>query len=293
MRAAAARVDYVTERFMAMASPCEVLIDTEDRTRAATARRIAEAEAQRIERAFSRYRTGNIVHRINQARGRPVTVDDETAHLLDYAAACHRMSEGMFDITSGALRRVWRFDGSDRVPDEDAVRQVLQFVGWHRVRWESRTLTMPEGMEIDLGGIGKEYAVDRAAALVAAAVPEAFLVNFGGDLFASGPRRGGRPWVIGLDDPERTGEAAVYRIDLPEGGLATSGDARRYLMHHGRRLGHILDPRTGRPIENAPRSVTVVASTCLEAGTLSTLACLQGPRATAFLEDQGVPFRIV
>ena len=184
--------DCYTGRFMAMASPCEVLVDTDDPTRAATARRLAEAEAQRIERAFSRYRTGNIVHRINQARGRPVTVDDETAHLLDYAAACHAMSEGMFDITSGALRRVWRFDGSDQVPDETAVRAALRFVGWDKVRWEKPTLTMPEGMEIDFGGIGKEYAVDRAAAIVAAAIPEAFLVNFGGDLLASAPRRGPR-----------------------------------------------------------------------------------------------------
>jgi FAD:protein FMN transferase len=285
--------DGFTGRFTAMAGPCEVLVDTDDETIAATARRIAESEAERIERAFSRYRTGNIVHRINHARGRPVEVDEETAHLLDYAATCHGMSDGLFDITSGVLRRVWRFDGSDRVPDEAAVRDVLRHVGWHRVRWENRTLTMPEGMEIDLGGIGKEYAVDRSAALIAAALPDAFLVNYGGDLFASAPRRGGRPWVVGLDDPDRTGEAALYRIDLPRGGLATSGDARRFVMHRGRRLGHILDPRTGWPIENAPRSVTVVASTCLEAGTLSTLAYLQGPRAAAYLEEQGVSFRVV
>jgi thiamine biosynthesis lipoprotein len=285
--------DYFVGRFMAMAGPCEVLVDTDDEARAATARRLAEAEAQRIERAFSRYRSGNIVHRINHARGRPVAVDVETALLLDYAATCHRMSEGLFDITSGALRRVWRFDGSDRVPDEAAVREVLQHVGWHRVRWENRTLTMPEGMEIDLGGLGKEYAVDRSAAMIATAVPDAFLVNYGGDLFASAPRRGGRPWAVGLDDPDHTGEAALYRIDLRQGGLATSGDSRRFILHQGRRLGHILDPRTGWPIENAARSVTVVASSCLEAGTLSTLAYLQGPRAAQFLGQQGVQFRVV
>jgi thiamine biosynthesis lipoprotein len=280
-------------RFTAMASPCEVLVDTEDESRAAAARRIAEAEAQRIERAFSRYRTGNVVHRINTARGRPVAVDAETALLIDYAATCHAMSDGMFDITSGVLRRVWRFDGSDHVPDEAAVHDTLRHVGWHRVSWENHVLTMPAGMEIDFGGIGKEYAVDRSASLIAAAVPDPFLVNFGGDLFASRPRRGERAWGVGLDDPERTGEAAVYRIDLPRGGLATSGDARRFVMHQGRRLGHILDPRTGWPIEGAPRSVTAIASTCVEAGTLSTLAYLQGPRAAAFLEEQGVPFRVL
>jgi len=256
-------------------------------------RRIAEAEALRVERTFSRYRTGNVIHRINHARGRPVEVDEETAHLIDYAVTCHEMSDGMFDITSGVLRRVWKFDGGDRVPSEAAVREALQQVGWGRVTWENRTLTMPAGMEIDLGGIGKEYAVDRAAALIAAAIPDPFLVNFGGDLFASGPRRGNRAWGVGLDDPERTGEAALYRIDLPRGGLATSGDARRFVTWQGRRLGHILNPKTGWPVEKAPRSVTVVAATCVEAGTLSTLAYLQGPRAGEFLAEQGVQYRIV
>jgi thiamine biosynthesis lipoprotein len=285
--------DYFVGRFAAMASPCEVLVDTDDESRAAVARRLAESEARRIEQAFSRYRTDNVIHRINSARGRPVRVDDETAQLIDYAATCHEMSEGMFDITSGVLRRAWRFDGGNRVPDEASIRELLRQVGWHRVTWEDRTLTMPAGMEIDLGGIGKEYAVDRAAALVAAAIPDAILVNFGGDLFASGPRRGGRPWSIGLDDPDRTGESALYQIDLPRGGLATSGDARRFVRWQGKRLGHILNPRTGWPVENAPRSVTVVASSCVEAGTLSTLAYLQGPRARQFLEEQGVSFRIV
>jgi thiamine biosynthesis lipoprotein len=152
---------------------------------------------------------------------------------------------------------------------------------------------MPEGMEIDLGGVGKEYAVDRAAGLITAEIGDAFLVNFGGDLYASGPRRGDRPWRVGVDDPDRPGEAVLSRVDLPRGGLATSGDARRYVIFEGRRLGHILNPKTGWPVEGAPRAVTVLAGTCVEAGTLSTLAYLQGPRARDFLIEQGVAFHIV
>jgi thiamine biosynthesis lipoprotein len=280
-------------RFAAMASPCEVLVDTDDRDEAADVLRTAEREAARIEQKFSRYRTDNIVHRINHAAGQPIEVDEETARLIDYSAACHEMSEGRFDITSGVLRRVWKFDGGDHVPSDESVREALRFVGWHRVAWRDRTLTMPAGMEIDLGGLGKEYAVDRAAMLVAAGTRRAFLVNFGGDLFASAPRREGQPWSAGVDDPERTGEAAVYRVDLERGGLATSGDARRFVRWKGKRLGHILDPRTGWPVEDAPRSVTVLARTCLEAGTLSTLASLRGAGARAFLEEQGVQFRVL
>jgi thiamine biosynthesis lipoprotein len=203
------------------------------------------------------------------------------------------VSDGMFDITSGALRRVWKFDGGDRVPSPAQLREALQHVGWHRATWTDSTLTLPAGMEIDLGGLGKEYAVDRTAVLLTGQTRDPFLVNFGGDLFASGARGGGRPWGVGIDDPERTGTAVLYHVEFTVGGLATSGDARRFVRWNGRRLGHVLDPRTGWPVEGAPRSVTVLDHTCLEAGSLSTLACLLGPRAREFLEQQGVEFRIV
>lgn len=284
--------DYFVGRFTAMASPCEILVDTDDRAEAAALHRIAVIEAGRIERKFSRYRTDNIVHRMNTAAGVPVAVDEETNLLLRYAAACYEMSGGMFDITSGALRRVWRFDGSDRVPSAEAVRAVLHHVGWERVEWRDGMLRLPAGMEIDFGGLGKEYAVDHAAALVRLQTRSAFLLNFGGDLFASGPRRGGRDWEVAVDDPERTGEAVRSQLALTRGGMATSGDARRFVLLNGKRLGHILNPKTGWPVEGAPRSVTVVAQSCLEAGTLATLAALQGPEAAAFLKAQQVQFWI-
>jgi thiamine biosynthesis lipoprotein len=262
--------DAFLGRFTAMASPCEVLIDTDDREEAEAMVAVAAAEALRVEAKFSRYRTDNLVHRINHAGGDPVRVDEETAHLIDYAATCHDVSNGMFDITSGALRRVWTFDGGSRIPTDGAVDEALRHVGWHRVAWR-----------------------DRAAGLIAARTGCAHLVNFGGDLFASGPRRGGRPWIVGVDDPDRTGEAALFRIELTRGGLATTGDARRYVLWKGRRLGHILNPKTGWPVDAPPRAITVLGRTCLEAGTLSTLAYLQGPGAQDFLREQGVDFRIV
>jgi len=280
--------DYFLARFTAMASPCEVLVDTDDETEAARVGRAAQEEALRIEHKFSRYRSDNIVYAINHSAGEPVEVDDELAALLNYAQTLYEASNGLFDITSGILRRVWKFDGSDRVPSQEAVREILPLVGWHKVTWNAPRFRLPDGMEIDLGGIGKEYAVDRAAALIAAASAHSYLVNFGGDLFASGLRSGARPWSVGIDDPDQTGEAALYRVEISRTGLATSGDARRFLRWKGKRLGHILDPRTGWPVEHGPRSVTVAAPSCLEAGTLSTLAYLQGPRASEFLAEQGV-----
>jgi FAD:protein FMN transferase len=285
--------DYFAGTFEAMASPCNVLVDTDDHAEAEALLAVAEAEARRIEQKFSRYRRGNLVDQINHSEGHPIDVDEETALLINYAATCYEMSDGMFDITSGVLRRVWTFDGSSRVPARDAVRKCLRHVGWRRVTWEKPTLTLPVGMEIDFGGIGKEYAVDRAAALIGSRTQSSYVVNFGGDLYTAGLRRGNRTWAIGIDDPERTGTAALYRLDVPTGGIATSGDARRYVQWRGKRLGHILNPKTGWPVAGAPRSITVFGRTCMEAGTLSTLGYLQGAGARAYLEEQGVQFWIV
>jgi thiamine biosynthesis lipoprotein len=99
--------------------------------------------------------------------------------------------------------------------------------------------------------------------------------------------------VVGVDDPARTGSAQVLRLELARGALATSGDARRFVLVNGRRLGHILDPRTGWPVEHAPRSVTVMAATCTDAGTLATLAILRGAEAARFLEEQGAQHWVV
>jgi thiamine biosynthesis lipoprotein len=287
------RQGYWEGTFQAMASPCTVLTETES---AAAARRlldIARIEAHRIEAKFSRYRPDNIVHRINHSAGKPVEVDEETALLIDYAALCHALSEERFDVTSGVLRRVWRFDGSDRVPAAEAVTAILPLIGWDKVSWQRPFLTLPSGMEIDFGGIGKEYAVDRAALLLQAETSDSFLVNYGGDLYASGARRDDGCWRIGLDDPTATGERSLGTIEIRRGGVATSGDARRFLLKDGVRYGHILDPRTGWPVPNAPRSVTVFADTCLDAGMLATFAMLQGEQAEEFLVNQGVQHRII
>jgi FAD:protein FMN transferase len=269
-----------------MASPCEVHLGPVDERTAADLLALVAGEAWRIEAKFSRYRDDGVVAAINSAVGEPVCVDEETARLLDYAAELFELSGGKFDITSGALRRVWRFDGSDRVPAADEVRGVMRCVGWSRARWQRPVLTLEPGMEVDFGGIGKEYAVDRAAALVAAVTPVC-LINFGGDLRASGPDPAGRSWRVGI---EAVGQlnAANRIVELSRGALATSGDTRRFLVKDGRRYGHILDPTTGWPVHDPPRSVTVAADTCTQAGMLATLAMLYGRDAEVFLTAQGV-----
>lgn len=273
-----------------MGSPCELLVETDDEALAQDLLHVVADEAWRIEDKYSRYLPGNVVARINESNGSPVTVDDETAKLLDFAATLYELSDRRFDITSGVLRKAWNFDGSDRVPSASSVRKLMRTIGWHRVSWQRPAIRMQPGMQIDFGGIGKEYAVDSAAILVAKRTSDPCLLNFGGDLVATGQERPPNGWQVGIETATRDGPAAEKLIRLKTGALATSGDARRFLLKNGVRYGHILDPLTGWPVKGAPRSVTIAADTCTQAGMLATLAMLRGDGAEEFLRNQNVQF---
>ncbi len=277
-------------RFTAMAGPCEMQVELKDSLLAAELLRITAAETWRIEEKYSRYRPDNVMAELNAGAGKPWRADAETAKLLDFAARCHELSGGLFDVTAGVLRRVWRFDGSDRLPSRAAVKALLPLVGWERVDWRSPVLRLEHGMEVDLGGIGKEYAVDRCIDLLAERTQLPCLVNFGGDLRVSGPRRDGGAWRVVIEnlDPGQ----AERELELKQGALATSGDARRFLERRGVRYSHILNPRTGWPVPGAPSSVSVAAASCLEAGLLATLALLHGRDAAAFLDAQDLDYWI-
>lgn len=273
-----------------MGSPCELLCEVEARNEARRLSTLVADEAWRIEDKFSRYVDGNIVDQINGARGKRVHIDNETARLIEFATSLYELSDGRFDITSGVLRRAWSFDGSDRVPAADTVARILRKVGWERVTWEHNTILLPDGMEIDFGGIGKEYAVDRAVGIIREQSSASCLVNFGGDLAVSVPPAKRSDWQVGIESILGDGEPGDRVVALASGALATSGDARRYLFKDGIRYGHILDPGTGWPVRGAPAAITVAADTCLQAGMLSTFAMLEGSEAEAFLDAQGAKY---
>lgn len=279
--------------FSAMASPCEILIDGGNETLARRLVASAHSEALRIERKWSRYRKDNIVWQINHATGNTIKVDDETAELITFADQCWRLSNGRFDVTSGILRKAWRFNGSDQLPHQSEIDALLPKIGWQKVTWNRPELKIPSGMEIDFGGIGKEYATDRILLKLKEITNLPLLINLGGDLAVSGPRRNHDPWSVGIEIPpdmpgghDENNTAKILKI--AKGALATSGDARRFLKKDGQRYGHILDPFTGWPVVDAPRSVTVAAGNCVEAGMLATLALLHGRNADQFLADQEV-----
>ena len=276
--------------FNAMASSCEVLVESDDKVLATKLIQAVCKEAKRIEHKFSRYNKNNITHELNNSNGKKIKLDKETAQLIDFSITCYQLSEGLFDITSGVLRKVWHFDGSDNIPSKNQITPLLKHIGLQKLKWAPPFLSIPQGMEIDLGGIGKEYAVDsslKKALEITTNTP--ILLNFGGDLICNGPRRDGQAWNVGV---ENIGGGENVIIALKRGALATSGDANRYLYKQGIRYSHILNPITGYPVEEAARSITVAAESCIEAGLISTIAMLQGKNADSFLIDQEIKYWI-
>lgn len=279
--------------FTAMATPCEIRLQGPDEARLRAAAQGAIAEVRRIEARYSRYRADSVVAAINAAAGdaQAVAIDEETAGLLDFGGALHDLSEGRFDLTSGVLRRCWDFRAG-RLPGAADVARLLPLVAWPRVERGPAHVRLPlAGMEIDFGGIGKEYACDRAAGLLMSLGLRHGWVDLGGDIRVLGPREDGGAWRFGIRHPQRAGDI-VASIDMRHGALATSGDAERFIQHDGRRYGHLLDARTGWPAGHWA-SASVVAPTCAAAGAASTLACLLGARAGGFLDAQGVDWCLV
>ena len=282
--------DFWKGNFMAMASPCDVLMDVEEQSLAQEILTAVADEAWRIEDKFSRYKKDNIIYAINHSDGEAVHVDEETSRLLDFSNELFEISEGLFDVTSGVLRQLWTFDGSDNLPEKKDIKKILKKIGWQKVIRQQGSVTLPPGMEIDLGGIGKEYAVDRCVQVAMQKTGESVLVNFGGDLSVTTPRKEEKFWSVGR---LITGSDEAFGLfQLYSGAIATSGDAHRYLLKDGVRYSHILNPLTGWSVIDAPHTVSVAAPTCIEAGMMSTLAMLQGGRAEEFLKLQEVDYWI-
>lgn len=274
--------------FKAMGSPCEIQLYARDDS---TARRIANlaiADAERLEARYSRYRDDSLLSAINRvaAAGGRIDVDEETASLLNYADTCHRESDGLFDITSGLLRQAWNFK-SGVLPEDKQIRQLLARIGWHKVRWTPPTLRFEPGMELDLGGVVKEYAADHLAALCWNVGARHGLVNLGGDIRVIGPHPDGSPWRIGIQHPRKPGAEPLETLALHRGGVASSGDYERCITVDGIRYGHILNPKTGWPVQHMA-AVTVVGDFCVVAGSASTIAMLKQKDGPAWLASLGL-----
>jgi thiamine biosynthesis lipoprotein len=272
-----------------MACTCEVVLEAPS---LADAQRLAQPgidEVLRVERTFSRYLHDSVVSRINAAAGGDwIECDEETLSLLNFADQMHQQSGGVFDITSGVLRQVWNF-GQASLPSAEQVAALLPLVGWAQVQREGTRIRLPRvGMALDFGGFGKEYAADRAAALLQHMGVLHGYVNLGGDMRLMGPKPDGSAWVMGIQHPREHSQLLATQ-HLTTGGLATSGDYERYIEVSGQRYCHLLNPQTGWPA-NHWRTVSVTAPLAVLAGCVATIAMLKGLQGLVFLRQSGHPF---
>jgi thiamine biosynthesis lipoprotein len=272
-----------------MGSACEVVLAASSVHDAQRLAQMAIDEVLRIERKYSRYTTESLIANINQQAGlRPVVCDDETWALLQYASKLHEQSQGLFDITSGVFRQAWDFQ-VPAIPSADKLDALRAKVGWHKVVLKDQSIALPSaGMEIDLGGFGKEYAADRAAQVLQAQGVVSGYVNLAGDMRFLGPKPTGEPWMIGIQDPRHANQV-VATLPITQGGLATSGDYERYFELNGERYCHVLNPFTGRPVKYW-RSVSVTAPAAVVAGCTSTMTMLKEEEGLAFLQATGFDF---
>ena len=282
-------LQYFRSEFKAMGTPCDIQLFSDNEGKAKTAAEAVIHDVQRLEAIYSRYRTTSFLSEINRtaAVGGSIDVDDETASLLDYALTCYEQSDGLFDITSGILRRAWKFD-QGKLPEQSLIDELLKKVGWHKVIWKKPKLTFSvAGMEIDFGGVVKEYAVDRAASLCLNHGIRHGVINLGGDIKVIGPRDDGSPWRVGIRHP-RDKDALLDTLLLYEGALASSGDYERCIVVNGIRYGHVLNPKTGWPVRYLA-AVSVVGDFCVVSGSASTIAMLKEEQGIEWLAELGLP----
>ena len=238
-------------------------------------------EFDRLDALMSVWKPGSDIERLNRAAGeKPVPVSPEVREVLGIAREASEWTDGKFDVTFGALSGLWKFDhdldGNIPAPADVAAR--LPLIDYRKLQIDDRAGTAfltAKGMRAHLGGIGKGYAVDRAAAILRGRGLRDFMIQSGGDLYVAG-QRGDRPWRAGIQDPRGPEGTIFAAMDLTDSAFSTSGDYERFFIKDGRRYHHIIDPATGEPARGS-RSVTIVTPRAVVADGLSTGVFILGP----------------
>jgi thiamine biosynthesis lipoprotein len=264
-----------------MGSELRLTASTRDEAAAVAAFEAVFQEFERLESLMSVWRPASDVLRVNEAAGdRAVSVSREVFDVLMIARDVSDWTGGTFDVTFGALTGLWKFDHDqdNTIPDAAAIARLLPLVDYRDLVLDEKRQTAflrRKGMRIHLGGIGKGYAVDRAAQLMRDRGLRDFMIQAGGDLYVAGTR-GDRPWRLGIRDPRGPAERSVASLVLSAGTLSTSGDYERFFIKNGRRYHHILDLRTGGPA-SLSRSVTLVTARAVLADALAKGVFILGP----------------
>jgi thiamine biosynthesis lipoprotein len=266
--------------FTAMSTICRVSFTCDDARLAREFQQEVLNWIASFESQYSRFIPDSVIGRINAAAGLHwVEVDAETERLLDLCEEMVSLTRGIFDPTALPLIQLWNWKATPPVmPKAEAVAEKLELVGWRKVERRDGGVFLPQkGMCLDLGGIGKEYAVDCIMERALERGINDVLVDFGQDLRAHGKPPERSAWYIGLENPKIPGNCWTG-LAVNNHAIATSGDYVRHFMSGGRCYGHIIDPRNGYPANSGCLSVSVVAPNCTLAGILSTTSFILGPK---------------
>jgi thiamine biosynthesis lipoprotein len=261
-----------------MGTVVEIVLVSDEEDTAQKAALRAFQEIRRIEYLMSPWIESSDATRINRSAGNDgVKVSPETIEVIKRAQEVSKLSEGGFDITVGPLVQLWRKARErGKPPEMEEVKETLNLVNFRNLKthYGGNVSLRKKGMAIDLGGIAKGYAVDRAFELLKGLGYRSFLVNAGGDLRVGGSKPEG-PWSIGIQHP-RNPDKIVARISVSDTAVATSGDYEKFFIHQGKRYHHILDPKNGFPAEEC-QSVTVLHKEGTTADALATAIFVLGP----------------
>ena len=251
-----------------------------------------------IDRLFSNYRDDSVLAEVNRNAGvDPVSVPEEFLRLVRTSIRYSELTEGAFDITVSSLFEFWRAETkAGRLPARSRIRDALECTGFRKIRIdEVKSQVFLEGdcVKLDFGAIGKGYAVDEMVKIAKKSGITRGLVNFGGNIYAMKPPAGKKSWNVGVRKPG-SGSEIISNMDLVNKGIATSGDYERYFKHEGKRYSHIIDPRTGWPVEGVT-SVVAVSKTATEADVLSTAVSVLGSLgAQTFIQrDKSLGFMVI
>jgi thiamine biosynthesis lipoprotein len=241
------------------------------------------AEIQRIERLLTTYSDESETNRINRQAGiAPVRVSQETFDIIDRSLRISRLTQGAFDITYGSVdKRLWNFDPDMKtLPDAATARRMVRLINYRNVilnKADTTVFLKEEGMRIGFGGIGKGYAAERAKVAMRQKGVDSGIVNASGDLAVWGQQPDGKPWTIGIVNPNAAGQVFSY-LEVADMAIATSGNYEKYVMIGGRRYSHTINPRTGLPVTGV-KSVTILCPNAELADAMATPVMIMGIRA--------------
>jgi thiamine biosynthesis lipoprotein len=266
-----------------------------DRRRLAEARAMLEADLAAVDLACSRFRADSEICALRASGGQQLS--PLLAEAIAVALRAAELTDGDVDPTVGAAMSAVGYDRDfEQIRPTGSPVTVRSVPGWREVRLDGQVLTMPEGIQLDLGATAKAWAADRSAARIAQRIQSGVLVSLGGDIAVAGSAPEGG-WRIRVQDvtsePDELPEGPYAMIAIRDGGLATSSTKARRWQRGGDVLHHILDPRTGLPAEPVWRTVSVAAATCVDANAASTAAVIRGRAALGWLAKLGLPARLV